>query len=259
MSTDTGGPLTDPTINGHDPLERAAAWGGYQQPQQDGRPWTAPGPPPWAGQVWTEAHPAAKPKTTHAGLKVFVIIASVVLGLCTAMGLIGALAGGSGEPKPGFTTMPAVPQDSVAAPADATTGPQVYKLGKTFRSGDFEYTVHKVKTGLASVGGQYVEQKAQGSFTRLDVSIKNVTKSPRYFDTDLRVKVQDVKGRQFSASTEANLVGNDGQNGLFTEINPGNEIRAFAYFDLPKGAKATKVVVSAGLFSFEADAVVPLS
>jgi len=193
------------------------------------------------------------------GFPVWAIILVVLGGLFlmfSAVAVIG-IAGGSGDPKAGFTTMPAAPAAEKSLGADK--GPAAYTVGKTFLSGDFQYTFHGVKTGLTQVGGQYNRQKAQGVYTRLDVTVKNVGDQPMYFDADGRIKVEDAAGRQFSADGTANIFGNKDLTGWYTELNPGNSIRAYAFYDLPKGVKAVRAVVSTDGFLFDRDVVVTLA
>ncbi|BCB84246.1 DUF4352 domain-containing protein [Phytohabitans suffuscus] len=57
---------------------------------------------------------------------------------------------------------------------------------------------------------------------------------------------------------EAGIYGNKDGAGFLDEINPGNQVRAFVYFDVPKGTKLTAVVFDAGLFTLAEDAVVTL-
>jgi len=184
------------------------------------------------------------------------IVTGVVALLCG--GLVTALAGSTDiRPEQGLTAMPSI--DVVTDPPSASEPPAVYKVGKTFRSGGFQYTVHRVKTGLTTVGNEYLRHKAQGSFTRLDVTVKNTEDQAVYFDADSRIKVEDKNGRRFSSDVTASVYGNSQISPWFTEINPGNSIRAFMYFDLPKGVVAENAVVSPGMLAFEADAIVPLS
>jgi hypothetical protein len=49
-----------------------------------------------------------------------------------------------------------------------------------------------------------------------------------------------------------------GGEGFLDEINPGNQVRAFVYFDVPKGAKLSTITFDAGLFTLAEDAVVTL-
>lgn len=217
------------------------------------RPWTSPGPAPWAAP--------AKRKTSP--LLIIAVVVGAMLLLCSGLGAVALLAGE--EPKKtSVTTDSSEAADAGEGaghiPAAPAVGTDVasYKVGKTFTSGDFRYTIHAVKTGIVKVGGQYSAEKAQGAFTRLDITVKNVGDEAHYFDTDQRIKVEDRTGRQFSSDTGANIFGNEGEDGWLTEINPGNAIRAYAFFDLPEGVKASRAVIGAGLFSFEPDAVVPL-
>lgn len=210
------------------------------------RPWADPGAPPWAGEMVDPPRRFGLPVWAWVGIVTILVISMALL----CGGLFTALAGPGGQVRPGSIT---------EAPPSASEPAAVYRVGKTFRSGDFQYTIHGVKTGVARVGDQYSRHNAQGSFTRLDITVKNVGEEPMYFYADSRVKVEDKAGRRFSSDGEANVFGNSGQGGWMTEVNPGNSLRAFAFFDLPKGTAAARVVVSAGMLTFEADAVVPLA
>lgn len=217
------------------------------------RPWASPGTPPWAGTF----HDPATPK--HAGLPIWAWML-IALGLVVAS-CAGMIAFGTTQPDRTITLNDPAPVASGEAVADvpaAPTGPASYAVGKTFRSGDFQYTIHGVKTGLAKVGDDNWPEKAQGAFTRLDVTIKNVSTGPIWFDANARIKTEDSAGRRFSSDDGANIFGNENGHGLITEVNPGNAVRAFIFFDLPKGIEAKRAVISAGVFTFEEDAVVLL-
>lgn len=218
-------------------------------------PTEPPGPEPWPGPNNPEWEPHQSPTPKHSTLLIWIAIAlAAFLLLCSGLA-VTALTSDDGEPQPGVSTAPTEP---VASPPAADQPPATHKPGKTFRSGDFQYTIHGVKTGVAKVGKQYVERSAQGVFTRVDLTVKNMSKTSVFFDTHNLVKVEDKDGRQFDSDTSANITGNDGETGWLTQINPGNQVRAFAYFDLPKGVEAVRVVVAAGMLRFEADAIVPL-
>jgi phosphotransferase system IIB component len=208
------------------------------------RPWASPGTPLWAGQMTERPRRKGLPGWAWVGI----VVALVTL-FCG--GMVVAFANG-GEEKDAFS------ETFVSDPPSASEGPAVVRLGKTFRSGNFQYTIHNVKTGLNGVGDDYNVRKAQGSYTRLEITVKNVGQIPAYFDSDSRIKVEDATGSRFSADTTAAIYGNPDEDGWFTEINPGNAIKAYAFFDLPKGVIADRAVVSPGMLTFEADAVVPL-
>jgi hypothetical protein len=242
-----------------------------EPPTGPGIPWASPGAPPWGSLTQDIGHTPKKPLPAWA---VVLIVLGLIFVLCsfTALGLVGgANKDETAQPAavvvvqesqkltqtPGH--IPAAPAVGTKVTAKVTTVPAPPGVGTTFRVADFQYTIHAVKTGISKVGGAYTQERAQGAFTRLDITVKNVSDGPEFFDTDLRLKVEDATGRRFSSSSGANIFGNEGQDGWFTEINPGNAIRAYAFFDLPKGAKATRLLVSAGIFTLKKDAIVQLS
>jgi hypothetical protein len=118
--------------------------------------------------------------------------------------------------------------------------------------------VHGVKCGIADVGSSYLKRKAQGTFCRVDVSVKNVTKKAHLFHADGTVSARDASDREYEADGEANIYGNKDGAGFLDEINKGNSIRSFVYFDVPKNTKLTTIVFDAGLFTLAEDAVVSL-
>jgi hypothetical protein len=229
------------------PMDHLARWGMPPPPDQvphvtDPAAYRSPGDPPW------HVPPARALRASMVGWVAVAVTA--VLAVCGGLSLIVGPVD-SGVPEPGVSD-----QAGSVGPVDA--GPPVHRIGETFRSGQFEYTIHGVKTGIREVGGEYLKERAQGRFTRLDITIKNVDDRSHYFDTDLRIKVEDGDGRRFSSSTPANVTGNPENDGWLTEINPGNSVRLFAFFDLPSEVQATRAVFGAGILSFEDDAVVPL-
>lgn len=200
------------------------------------------------------------------GLPAWAWVTIILGGLALLCGGAVAVSAVSPDPAPVISTPAGDPEGEGtlgSAPTKkaepvAEEEPVGYKVGQAFRSGDFQYKIHGIKTGLTKVGGQYLSSKAQGQFVRLDLTVTNTGREAKTFDGDWYVKVKDTEGREFSADSEANIYGNEDAAGWLTEINPGNSIRAFVYFDLPKGATAKEALVAAGLFTFKADAVVTL-
>ncbi|OZV83112.1 hypothetical protein CA850_06340 [Micromonospora echinospora] len=143
-------------------------------------------------------------------------------------------------------------------PSPTEDGPKTYKIGQPVRGGDFQFTIHGVKCGIGSVGDSFLNTKAQGTFCRADISVKNVTKKAHLFHADGTVTAQDGGGREYSADGTAGMYGNKSGAGFLEEINPGNSIRAFVFFDVPKGTKLTSITFDAGLFTLAEDAVVTL-
>ncbi|WP_327039160.1 DUF4352 domain-containing protein [Micromonospora maris] len=161
------------------------------------------------------------------------------------------------EAKPSPTPS-TTPDSKEPEPEPTEDEPKTYKIGKPVRGGDFEFVVHGVKCGINSVGDSFLNTKAQGVFCRADISVKNVTKKEQLFHADGTVTAQDGSGREYGANGTAGIYGNKDGAGFLNEINPGNSIRAFVYFDVPKGTKLTSITFDAGLFTFAEDAVVKL-
>lgn len=162
----------------------------------------------------------------------------------------------SASPASVKTTAAPAPVKTTAAPAPAK--PKTFSIGDTVRGGDFEFTVNSLKCGISQVGDSFLNSKAQGTYCRVKVTVKNVTKSAHRFHADGTITAQDASGREFDADGEAGLYGNDDGQGFLDEINPGNSVKANVYFDVPKGTKLKTITFDAGLFTLAEDAVVTL-
>lgn len=226
------------------PAETLASFDRTAKPADDTGERLLPGtPPPWVN-----------PPKKNRQIPPWAIVGICVVVIVFICAVIGGVVTRTAVPivAPTWSTSPVIPLRS------AVQSPAEQEINKTFRSGEFEYTIHGVKTGLDQVGDQFFRERAHGSYTRLDMTVKNVDTVPVFFDSETRVKVEDSSGRVFSASTMANAAGNGGEDGWMTEINPGNAIRAFVFFDLPEGTEAERALINSGLLVFGPDAVVPL-
>lgn len=225
-----------------DPMRSLADWGAPPDPPIE--PDDSPGPPPWV---------ASRPRGVPTWAVALIVLG--VLALC----VVGVVA----MAVPMITQSPSVfpieTQSPTAKRLQTASAPAVNRIGQAVRAGDFQYTVYKVKCGIPKVGDQYLNKSAQGSFCRVDLTAKNVTRSAHTFHADSLIKAQDSTGREFSPDGEANIYGNKSSVGFLEEINPGNSVRVFVYFDVPKDAKLVRLELSAGLFTSAKDAVVELS
>jgi hypothetical protein len=238
----------------------------------------APGqyPPPPPGQF--PPPPAAKKRPswllpTLIGVGVFVVLCcggSMVIGLTSddkksdgvsASKEIPAVNPSTSAPSaaaPAPTTSSAAPAPAKTTAAPAPAKPKTFGIGDKVRGGDFEFTVNSVKCGISQVGSSYFNHKAQGTFCRVSVTAKNVTKSAKLFHADGTITAQDASGREYDVDGEAAIYGNDDAKGFLDEINPGNSVKANVYFDVPKGTKLKTITFDAGLFTLAEDAVVTL-
>jgi hypothetical protein len=134
---------------------------------------------------------------------------------------------------------------AAGAPAKASAaGPG---LGDKVRDGKFEFTVTKVKPGVASVGDSAFGKKAQGQFVLVSVTVANIGDEPQTLVGDAQ-KLFDTQGREFSVDTEAAVYLSD-SNSIFEEINPGNSVKGTLMFDIPDGVKPARLELHDSPFS----------
>lgn len=153
--------------------------------------------------------------------------------------VVAADAAESPTPTPAATKAAAKP---AAKPAPA--GP---KIGSKVRDGKFEFVVTGVKCGITSVGSEYLNTKAQGQFCRVAMKISNIGDEAQSMFADNQLAF-DAKGRKFSADSEASIYDEKSQV-LWEEINPGNTVNGFVFFDVPKDAKLVKMELHDSRFS----------
>ncbi|NHN57110.1 DUF4352 domain-containing protein [Calidifontibacter sp. DB0510] len=234
-----------------------------QQPQQ---PWHGqpPGYGPSAPQGWRPGMPPTPPvkkKNWFVRHKILTgLIAILLLG-----GFATAVSGGGGSnsssddsssaSEPVANSSDAGSSDASgasSAPSASTTkaapaAPKGPGIGTPVRDGKFEFTVTKVRTGVASVGDSSFGTKAQGQFVLITVTVKNIGDVPQsMFDSNQ--KVTDNQGRQFAPSSEAAIYMGD-DNIIFKEINPGNQLTGVLVYDMPKGAVPVSIELHDSAFS----------
>lgn len=184
-----------------------------------------------------------------------------LLAVIVVVVLAKAFGGGDGSPA---ATTSGVPAPAAAAQADAPKAdapkadapkadapkpdaPKGAKIGQAVRDGKFEFTVTKVETGATKIGDQYLNQKAQGQFVLVHVTVKNIGDEAQLL-ADSAQKVRDAKGREFSADTTAAIYLKD--NDVFlNEINPGNSVKGILVFDMPKDARPATIELHDSAFS----------
>lgn len=167
-----------------------------------------------------------------------VILALIVLGV-----IVSAAGGGSST-----TSNQSNSGDSQSEKTEekVTTA----KIGEPARDGKFEFTVTSIKCGEKSVGDQYLNEKAQGEFCRLSLSIKNIgDEAQSLFSSDQ--KLINAEGQQFAADDTATIYAASGNSGStwFDQINPGNSVKGDILFDVPAGAKITAAELHDSSFS----------
>ena len=168
------------------------------------------------------------------------------------IGIIATATNGGG--KTPDTSTPAAgpaasaPAESAQQPAQSEeAAPATAKVGQKVRDGKFEFTVTKVQKGVKSVGDQYVNQKAQGQYVLVNVTVSNIGDEAQLL-SDSSQKIRDAKGREFSSDTAAAIYVKDNKVFL-NEINPGNSVKGTLVFDMPKGTDPVSIELHDSPFS----------
>ncbi|HEX5202752.1 MAG TPA: DUF4352 domain-containing protein, partial [Actinoplanes sp.] len=95
-----------------------------------------------------------------------------------------------------------------------------------------------------------------GQYCLIDVSVRNVGKSPAIF-TDISQTAFDAGGNQYSADSGAGVYANKEFSAFLQQIDPGNTVKGRLVFDVPRSAKLKSIVLHESMFS--AGAKIPLS
>ena len=187
--------------------------------------------------------PAPAPKR-RTGRKVLIgcggAVAAVVL-LVIIIAVVAAVGNNSSNSGGSSASGTSIGGSSGGQPTAATIGTPV-------RDGKFQFVVTRVSYAR-HVGDQYVGKSAQGRYTILHVTVKNISDQSQTLD-DSTQYVYDAHGRKFDADTEADIYVNGGSDNVFlNDINPGNTVHGKIAFDLPKDTKAVKAELHDSAFS----------
>lgn len=246
-------------------------YNGPQDPTQwDGRqPSTWSGQPPHAGGPYPPVPPGPAPKkgnwfARHKILTgLFGLIAVIVIGTTASAGGQSApqadsSAAAASGPASSTTTSATTSRSRAAEKSTANAAPKATRqaaarrtdtapgIGTPVTSGDLQFTVTKVVRDQRQVGQDFMAQKAQGRYTLVYVTVRNVgSGSETLLDSDQKVK--DADSKTYSPDSMAELA-MDNNNVWLEQINPGNAVDGVLVYDMPVGVRATAIDFSAGLF-----------
>lgn len=167
-------------------------------------------------------------------LKPVLAIVAVVF----VLGLVGVSAGGGDGAQQTADTNNKQEQEEE----------KVAKIGETARDGKFEFTVNGIECGQQQIGGQYVNEKAQGQFCLLDVKVENVGDRAQSLFAENQY-LYNEQDQEYSADSEATFTVNPQDTTLFEEINPGNALNGTIVFDVPEGANIVRAELHDSAFS----------
>jgi hypothetical protein len=169
----------------------------------------------------------------------------VPTGLLVLVALIVIASVTSGGAKSTTASSTTASETSSAAPAK----PKAAGIGTAVRDGKFEFTVTKVQAGVATVGPEALNQKAQGQYVLVTMTVKNIGDKAQMFDASSQ-KLTDTAGKAtYSADSAASLYANSGGETFLKDINPGNQITGTVVFDIPAGAVPARIELHDSAFS----------
>ncbi|HEY9475617.1 MAG TPA: DUF4352 domain-containing protein, partial [Mycobacteriales bacterium] len=167
---------------------------------------------------------------------------------------IGNSLGGGGDKAADNTNAAGTNADAagsdtvVATKAADKPKPAAAKIGTEVRDGKFAFTVTKVQPGLDHVGEGFAEQKAQGEFVLVHVTVKNIGDEAQLFDASSQTLV-DTQGRQYDADSGVAAIALADSNSFLNNINPGNSVAGILVYDVPKGLALSKIELHDSMFS----------
>lgn len=183
--------------------------------------------------------------------KILSFISAVII-----IGIIGSAAGGNEEDSQQASTEPKA-TETAAQSAETKTGEPKQEapkeLSKEGVSSDVTIKIGAVET-KDTVGDEFSNEKAQGIFKIVEVSITNNQKDAITIDAN-SFKLVDDKGREFTYSTEGQTVlamANGGNMDFFLKkLNPGLTQTGQIVFDVPQDATGLTMKARGGMMGKE--------
>lgn len=206
----------------------------------------APGQRYWDGHKWTDVPPPPivppRARSNTSPLKVLAIIGAVVFALVGGCAACAALIGHDISSDLSSTTTTTTTTRSSEVPPSTVAAPPP-GIGQEVRDGKFAFTV--ISVGRAqTVSDEFETRTAQGVYVKVVVTIRNTSNKPWSFSgSDQRLN--DSAGREFEAGF--GMFGGGFHDG--DDINPGNQVNAALYFDVPPDAQPTLIVLHDSAFS----------
>jgi hypothetical protein len=190
------------------------------------------GPPP--------QRPPDQPQSKrHTGRNILLAIVGVII----VLAIIGSLSGGESTDTTQPASTAASSPDTKASKSAAEADPAI---GDRARDGKFEFIVNRVRCGVRSVGGQYLNKTAQGQYCLISVRVRNIGNEQRTFEQSSQY-LYDSAGSKYETD-EAGLYLDDSKSFL-EEINPGNGVNGTLVYDVPKSFKPAKIELHDSAFS----------
>jgi len=166
-----------------------------------------------------------------------------ILGLIVLFVVIGAAGGGSSTDKTSGSN------SKSSSSSEAKKEEIVAKIGEAARDGKFEFTVTTMKCGETTVGtSEYLQEKAQGQFCRVSMTIKNIGNEAQSMFADNQ-KLVDADGKEYSYDSGATIYASSGSSTWYDQINPGNTVTGDILFDVPAGVTPVTALLHDSMYS----------
>jgi hypothetical protein len=199
----------------------------YQPPPGPDYRHTAPGWPP---------QPAPAKKRGPLAWALGAIVGTI--GLCTFIGIIGALADNPDDTAPAAEA--GATPDTGAAPTKAKPpAKEVAGIGDKVRDGKFEFVVTGMDCSKTKVGNQYLNAKAQGKFCMISVTVTNIGDEAQLFTGSNQLAYAGET--EFKNDSTAGLYANSDSQTFLEDVNPGNSVKGELIFDVPKKTTLTEI------------------
>lgn len=122
------------------------------------------------------------------------------------------------------------------------------KIGTAVRDGQFEFVVRSVQCGVNQLGPDYADERAQGQFCLISLTVKNIGDQPRTFP-DGAQKGYGTDGTQYGTNSSASLYANESASQWLNEIHPGDEVTGTIVYDLAPGVELAQLELHESLTS----------
>jgi hypothetical protein len=119
-----------------------------------------------------------------------------------------------------------------AAPAETGEQQNPAKIGQSVELEGTRYTVNNVKT-TNSVGSQFFNEKADGVFVVVNLTIENLKDESKIF-MDSAAQFSATDGTKYSTDTDAGLAATEDDTLILTEMHPDLPTKGTLIFDVPQ-------------------------
>ena len=169
-----------------------------------------------------------------------------LVALVTVGGVTGCSSSG-GTDGTGSSSSSEAPTGEAAPAEEVPAEPTEPGIGAVVTAGDLEFTVTGVEEMGTQVGGEFLNETAQGRYVGVLIKVSNVGSEAATFFSDY-VQLVDSADRTFDSDSTATIYAAPSADSWLSEINPGNSFEGRVVFDLPTDAAPAAAIVKDNAF-----------